>query len=259
MNLSLLFDYLRYLAASVTEHSIHSPFLFELTTKAIRTELPVRLQQKVEGCRKKQLKSKLSIEVTDLGTAYGGNRHYRRSISSIAKHSSKPLKYVELLYRLSSYLKPECILELGTSFGYSTLYLAAGNPAAKVITIEGCPNTAAIARQNFSECNFTNIQSITGNFDDMLPEILKNEKPGLVYIDGNHHYEATIRYFDTLLKYSGENTVLIFDDIYWSAGMKKAWYEIHSHPQVSASIDVFMFGLVFFRKGMTKQHFVVRY
>lgn len=259
MNLTLLVDYLRYLSVSVTEHGIHSPFIFKLTTEAIRTEVPISQQKKIEACRRKQLKSKATIEVTDLGTAYGGNRHYTRSISSIAKHSSKPLKYVELLSRLSSFLKPECILELGTSFGYSTLYLAAGNPSARVITVEGCPNTAAIARQNFTECGLTQIDSRIGNFDELLPGILKEVKPGLVYIDGNHQYEATLGYFKTLLSHSDENTVLIFDDIYWSAGMKKAWLEIQNHPQVSASMDVFMFGLVFFRKGMTKQHFVVKY
>lgn len=259
MNLTLLVDYLRYLSVSVTEHGIHSPFVFKLTTEAIRTEIPISQQKKIEACRSKQLKNKATIEVTDLGTAYGGNQHYSRSISSIAKHSSKPLKYVELLYRLSFFLKPECILELGTSFGYSTLYLAAGHPSAKVITVEGCPSTAAIARQNFSDCGFTQIESRIGNFDEALPEILKGIKPGLVYIDGNHQYEATINYFNTLFNHCNESTVLIFDDIYWSEGMKRAWLEIQQHPQVSASVDVFMFGLVFFRKGMTKQHFVVKY
>ncbi|MBL7929361.1 MAG: class I SAM-dependent methyltransferase [Bacteroidia bacterium] len=259
MNLALLFDYLHYLTVSVTEHGIHSPFVFKLTTEAIRTEIPVSRQQVIEACRRKQLQSKSSIEVTDLGTAYGGKRHYTRSIASIAKHSSKPLKYAELLFRLSSFLKPGCILELGTSFGYSTMYLSAGQALAKVITIEGCPNTAAIARKNFSECGFTQIDSRIGNFDDLLPEILKSIKPGLVYLDGNHQYEATLRYFSTFLSHADENTVLIFDDIYWSEGMKKAWMEIQMHPQVSASVDVFMFGLVFFRKGMSKQHFKVRY
>lgn len=259
MNLSLLPDYLRYLLISVTEHGIHSPFVYELTTKAIRTHLPISIQHKIEACRQRQWRNKSTIEVTDLGTAYGGNRHYIRSIASIARHSSKPLKYAELLYRLSFFFKPSCILELGTSFGYSAMYLAAGNPSAKVITIEGCPNTAAIAQQNFLDTGFRSIESLTGNFDDLLMQVLNDAKPDFVYIDGNHQYEATLRYFNTLFIHSDENTVLIFDDIYWSAGMKKAWQEIKSHPRVSASVDVFMFGLVLFRKGMTKQHFVVRY
>lgn len=259
MNLTLLLDYLRYQAVSVTEHGIHSPFIFELTTKAIRTKSVISHQHKIESCRRKQLKDASLIEVTDLGTAYGGNRHYSRSIGSIAKHSSKPLKYAELLYRVSNFFRPDCILELGTSFGYSTLYLAAGNPKAKVITIEGCHNTASIARQNFSECGFGHIDSIIGNFDEILTKKLKETSPDMVYVDGNHQYQATISYFNALLRQCREHSVLIFDDIYWSEGMKKAWKEVKEHPGVSATVDVFMFGLVFFRKGMIKQDFIVRY
>lgn len=259
MNLTLLFDYLYYLTISVSEHGIHSPFVFELTTKAIRTRMPVSRQEEIESCRRQQLKSKSAIEVTDLGTAYGGNRHYSRSIASIARHSSKPLKYVELLYRLSRYFKPNAILELGTSFGYSAMYLSAGHPSARVVTIEGCTNTATVARQNFKQCGFHQIELLVGNFDELLPEVLKSISPGLVYLDGNHQYQATINYFNMLISHCQEDSVLIFDDIYWSAGMKKAWKEIIAHRQVSASVDLFMFGLVFFRTGMTKQHFMVRY
>jgi predicted O-methyltransferase YrrM len=259
MNFKLMLEYLRYRACSVSEHSIHSPFIFDLTTQAIRTRDEITNQQKIEKCRKKQLADHSLIEVTDLGTAYGGNRHYRRSISSIARHSAKPLKYAQLLYRLSRFIKPDCIIEMGTSFGYSTMYLASGHPPARVITIEGCASTAAIAQKNFDDCGFSQIRLLVGNFDDLLPQLLAEHKPCLVFIDGNHQYEATLRYFNMLLQSCNENSVLIFDDIYWSREMKQSWQEIKMHPQVKATVDVFMFGMVFFRHGMTKQHFVIRY
>jgi hypothetical protein len=55
-----------------------------------------------------------------------------------------------------------------------------------------------------------------------------------------------------------EHTFLIFDDIHWSAEMERAWKEIKQHPEVQQTIDFFRVGMVFFRKGQVKQHFILR-
>ena len=77
--------------------------------------------------------------------------------------------------------------------------------------------------------------------------------PFLLYIDGNHTYEATIKYFELALTKKDENTVIIFDDIYWSAGMTKAWQEIKNKKEVLLSIDTFYFGMVFFRSEFVEK------
>ena len=128
-----------------------------------------------------------------------------------------------------------------------------------MITIEGCPNTAAVAGLNFRALGLDNVQLEVGNFDDILPGILKSQTQlDFVYIDGNHRKDATLNYFEWCLPKVHENSMLIFDDIYWSEGMKEAWAEIKRHPQVTVTVDLFWIGLVFFKKGQARQDFKLK-
>src|SRR5690606_193228 len=126
---------------------------------------------------------------------------------------------------------PSNIIELGTCLGLTTAYFSLACPDAKVLTIEGCPQTAGVAAENFKELNLPAIDLHVGNFDTLFPELLAaQEKIDVVYIDGNHLKEATLNYFHWCLPKVHEHTLLIFDDIYWSKGMKEAWEEIKAHP-----------------------------
>ena len=80
----------------------------------------------------------------------------------------------------------------------------------------------------------------------------------LAFIDANHKEEPTMRYFEQCLKLKTENSCFVFDDIYWSEEMKNAWERVKNHDEVSVSIDLFFVGLVFFRKGIMKQHFILK-
>jgi predicted O-methyltransferase YrrM len=166
-----------------------------------------------------------------------------------------------LMYRLAMYYKPQTIIELGTSLGITTAYLATGSPGADVYTIEGSAAINQVAKQHFRELGLKNIKDCVGNFDDKLPEILSRlQRVDLVYIDGNHRYEPTVHYFSQLLPHSGNDTILVFDDIHWSPEMEQAWEEIKSHPSVRCSVDLFFIGFVFFRAEFkVPRHFAVRF
>jgi predicted O-methyltransferase YrrM len=126
--------------------------------------------------------------------------------------------------------------------------------------MEGCPQTANIASENLKVLNAENVEIKVGDFNDNLPSILKKESEiDFVFIDGNHQEKATINYFETLLPKVHENTMIIFDDIYWSRGMQNAWKKIKQHPQVTLTIDLFWIGLVFFKTDRKKEHFKVRF
>ena len=126
--------------------------------------------------------------------------------------------------------------------------------------MEGCPETAEIAAEVILKAGTTGIRQIVGNFDDKLPAVIeKLERLDFVFVDGNHQKEATLRYFEWCLPKVHDGTLLIFDDIYWSDGMKEAWATIKAHPQVTVTIDMFWVGLVYFRKGQVKEDFRIRY
>ena len=152
-------------------------------------------------------------------------------------------------------------MELGTSLGITTAYLAAANANGKVFTIEGAPAIAKLARKNFDRLNLYNTKLIEGGFDSALPELLDTiKRVDFAFVDGNHRMEPTLRYFQLLLQYADEKTILVFDDIHWSEEMEAAWRQIQQHPAVTCTVDLFFLGLVFLRKDFkTKQDFTIRF
>ena len=251
-----------YLAASSGKgHGIHSPFVFDFVTKVLNDKNKFERSDQIEKLRTSLLHNKTSIEVEDFGAGSGIIKSKMRMIKHIAASSLKPKKYAMLLARIAKYYKLQTIIELGTSFGISTAYIASSNPMSKVYTLEGSENICNIAQNNFDKLDLQNISLIRGDFENTLPALLsKINKIDLVFIDGNHQKIPTINYFNWLLAKSTNESVFIFDDIHWSQEMEEAWKEIQQHPNVSLTVDLFFIGLVFFNNAFkVKQHFVIRY
>ncbi len=252
--------YILYFFSAKTRYDIHSPFVFGLVSRVIHDKSDKPVFHQIEGIRKKLARDHSRIEVRDFGAGFSGKKFKSLSIGFITKNSSKTAKYGRLLHRLTAFLKPSTMLELGTSVGLSTMYQATGAPAARMVTMEGCPNTGAIATRNFTELGLTNIELINGDFETTLPEFLA-QSPVLefVFIDGNHRKEAVLYYFNLCLEKSGSQTCLVIDDIYWSPGMQEAWLQIKENPRVSVTIDLFMMGIVFLNPELSKEDFIIRF
>ncbi|MBU3681861.1 MAG: class I SAM-dependent methyltransferase [Flavobacterium sp.] len=258
-------SYLRYLWQSKNEHGVHSPFVFNLVTQCLYDKKQYAEYAHLKDHRKLLLENKSTIEVTDFGAGSKVFKSNIRAINQIAKKAGISAKRAQLLYRIVKYLQPEYILEIGTSVGLGTAALALGNPTAKITTLEGCPNTSATANENFQNSKFhpetsgpnSNITFVNTEFESYLKN-LKPETIDFIYFDGNHSKKATIDYFNLLLPTTTNDTVWIFDDIHWSAGMEEAWEIIKNHPKVTVTIDTFQWGLVFFRTEQEKEHFTIR-
>lgn len=258
-NLTFAKDFLLHRLTSKNRHGLHSPFVYRLVDQVIYDKADKPVYNKIEQERDNLLTDNRSITVTDLGAGSHVNNNKQKKISAITLNALKPPKLAKLLYRLAASTKPKSIVELGTCLGITTLYLQAAAPNAKVYTLEGCPQTAGVAKEVFSRAGAKEIKVITGNFDDTLPDVIAGlDKLDFVYIDGNHQRDATLKYFEWCLPKVHEDTMLIFDDIYWSDGMKQAWAEIKANPQVTATIDLFWIGLVFFKTGRAKEDFKIK-
>lgn len=253
--------YVLHQITSGNRHDAHSPFLYNLLTDGIYTKEKSEQFKAIEERRQFLLRDHSHLAVTDFGAGSSINQKpVQRTVKEITSRFAKSPGFCRLLFKIVKYMKPEVIVELGTSMGLSTMYLAAGNPSAKVYTLEGCTETAKRAIQNFDACGYTNISCITGDFDSTLDPLLKKTgKLDLLFIDGNHTYEATLRYFRMALPYLSSKSVIIFDDINWSEGMQKAWHEIVSGKEVTLSVDFYIVGLTFFDSALSKQHFKMRY
>ena len=256
----LVFDYVGYYLSAKNRHGLQSTFVYNLNEAVWRKDAKNPIQYNIEQYRKSLKNDHSKIKVRDFGAGFSGKVYKELPISFITKRSSKPAKYARMLFRLVQHLKPQYLLEVGTSVGISALYQAMGNPNCKMITLEGCENTAALSEKGFKQFPDLDIEVLVGEFSSTIPlAISKMPRLDYVYLDGNHKLEPTLKYFEMCLEKAHEETVIIVDDINWSDEMKAAWIKICDHPRVTISIDVFMMGIVFLNKGFSKQHFVIRY
>ncbi len=255
--------YLRYVFRARNEHGLHSPFVFDLYSRIIRPDnasLPAFCP--IQTLRGELLASKTTIQVTDLGAGSRLGSSPERRVADIVKNAEKPARFGRLLYRLIRRLGAKTVVELGTSLGLTTAYLASATQAqgGRVVSFEGCPETAAVARQNLAHLAEKNVDIIVGNIDDTLaPQMAALGPVDLVFFDANHRHQPTLRYFETCLPNAHNDTCFVFDDIHWSAEMEHAWADVQAHPAVTVTIDLFWVGLVFFRKEQPKEHFVLRF
>ncbi len=264
LNLQGIFDqvyrYSKHWFFAGNEHDVHSPFVFKLLTEGVYSKTEIPEKNKIESIRSQLLSDKTSIDVVDLGagSSYDG-KVAARTIGEITRKFAKNAAYGSLLYRVVRFLQPQVMVELGTSLGISAMYQASANCNGYLYTLEGCPATADQARKIISENGFSNIEVITGHFDESLPALLKQLSGfDYLFIDGNHTLEATWNYFEIAKKYARENSVIIFDDINWSDGMRDAWKKVKQSDDVTITIDFYRLGLAFFNKGFSKQDFNLR-
>ncbi|GAB2985297.1 hypothetical protein GCM10027049_24830 [Mucilaginibacter puniceus] len=258
-NLTVVKDYVLYRLKAKTRHGTHSPFIYRLVDKVIYDFSAKKVYVEIEKLRKELLADDRKITITDLGAGSHVNNDRQKKISSIANSSLKSPKMAQLLYRLVADLQPQNIIELGTCFGVTSIYLQKAAPNAKVYTLEGCPQTAGVAKESFKKAGLNGIELTTGNFDNTLPGVIAGlDKLDFVFVDGNHQKQATLNYFEWCLPKVYDGTLLIFDDIYWSEGMKEAWVQIKAHPKVTVTIDLFWIGLVYFKTDQAKEDFVIK-
>lgn len=252
---------------AVTKYKVHSPFVFEWITEVLEDRRNYYAFDAIEALRKKMLQSNTAITLTDFGAGpngvFEGNKApvlRPTTLRKVVRRSGSDARQGARLFRLVNWLHPMHVLELGSSVGISTLYIskAAGNDA-RMTSLEGCPQSSAIARLNLQTLGVTNVEVITGAFSETLKNVVESYPTlDFVFFDGNHQEQPTLGYVEVCMSKVHENTLLVLDDVHWSPGMEAAWEKIKLHPQVTMTIDCGDFACVFFRKDFkTKQHFQI--
>lgn len=235
---------------------MHSPFVYDLVTKCFNDKTKYPEYETLKSHRKALQSDSSMVEMKDFGQGSRVFKGNARKVSAVVKNAGMRKKRQKLLFRMAKYFKSETILELGTSLGLGTVALSLSNEFSAINTVEGCPNTLSKAQEYFEKFNLHNIQI----HQELFSEFLENTSTqfDLIFIDGDHNGERTLGYFNSLLNKVHNDSLIIFDDIYWSKDMTVAWQKIIANEKVTVSIDTFQWGLVFFRKEQPKQHFVIR-
>jgi predicted O-methyltransferase YrrM len=258
---------LRHYFTANDQHGLHSPFVFDLYKNVIEKDSESPDFERIESIRAENRANQKMIHITDFGAGSVVNTSKIRKVKDIAQNSDKAPRLGRLFYRLVQYFDANYIFDLGTSLGFTTLYLMKAKPLACIYTFEGCPQTAKIAEQNFVKATGWNTalqpkhhHLVVGNIDQTLPQATADvPRIDFAFFDANHRYEPTVRYFETCVAKAHNGSLFVFDDIHWSPDMEAAWEYIKAHPQTTATIDLFSVGLVFFRKQQHKQNFILKW
>lgn len=261
INVHMAGRFVRYQLQALTRYELHSPFLFALEEEVLHDSRHYYAFDEIEFRRDQLLADSRVLTIQDFGAGSHTQRSPQRKVSDIARTSLITPHFGRIMFRLVNFLQPRTILEMGTSLGISSLYMAKAAPDAQLITLEGSTAIAEIARDQHEALQQQNIRIITGEFNNTLPEALTAlGSIDLAFIDGNHRLEPTIAYFEALKPYLHDGSVIVFDDIHWSPGMDAAWDAIRKDPRVTCSIDLFYKGIVAFKHEFRQpQHIVLRY
>ena len=248
--------YLTYFLNVVDEHSIQAPFAFQFYTKIRKLVKRGGPVMEIEKARTKFLHDNSLVVGQDLGA--GSRIKKSKTVSSVARYGISSKEECIFLHELAAMCKAKICVELGTSLGIATAYLAAVDAIKSIYTFEGDETLVATSNQLFQDLGIEKVQIIHGNIDDELPNILEQvSRIDLAIIDANHTGKALLRYADLLKGKMSENGVLFIDDIRWSTEMYRAWKKLVGFHEFTISMEFMNNGLLFLKKGMTKQHYVL--
>lgn len=251
-------SWLKYYVKAKTIYQVHSPLIYEMMQFILDEGRQYYVFDLIERERERLLADSSPIKRTDFGAGAHNQGNQVTTISKIAKRSLSTKWQCAVMFRLAELLEAKQILEMGTSLGISTLYLA-GNQNRRVTALEGDPALSKITSDLAHKLSYQNLHLYTGPFSETLPKVLDvGNSFDLIFMDGHHLYQPTIDYFSQIELITKEHTIVIIDDIHWSPCMQKAWKHIQQLEVVTQTIDLYYFGIVFFKKSfLEKQHHVI--
>jgi hypothetical protein len=250
---------LRFFLNAKTRYDLHSPFVAELAAQVLEDRRSFYAFSDIEIARHRWRFDREAIPASNLGAGSLVNAGGPRSAGDILHSSAVDAETGRRLFRLAHWQKPATLLELGTSQGISTAYLASADRQARVFSIEGNPPLAEKAKTHFAELGLENIEVTAGSFEERLPAVLKKmERVDLLFIDGDHRETALLQYARQCAAYRTDDSVFVIADIHWSDEMERGWAQLCALPEVTLSVDLFHFGLLFFKKEFReRQHLAI--
>jgi predicted O-methyltransferase YrrM len=251
-------SFIKFLSSSTNQYGIHSPFIYQFLIKCLYKKLPKGDLKTLKHNRNVVLNRQDYINVKDFGK---GSQHFstsRRQVKDMANKAGMSLHKSKLINKIVGYFNINSALELGTSVGLGSIAMATNHPNVKIETIEACPNTHNVAVENFNKLDLKQVYAVNNTFQQFFLQHKGDKFYDLIYLDGHHDKQATLEYFELLQKHIHENSLIILDDIYWSKDMREAWEELKKDKRVKVSIDLYFWGILFFRPGLSKQDFKIR-
>ena len=219
-------SYLKYLWQRKSEYSIHSPFVYDFMRKVLN----------------------------DSGTNRDYDTIYRigRLLDKRKYINYNLRKQSRLLYRMIRYFEPDSAVSFGSLTALNTAALALGHLQTKVYLEE-----SEDFLETLNSMGIVNVRLIQP--EEFDSEHFRKLNTGFVFFGRDSFEDDTWDYLADCMNYKTVDSVFVFEGIHHNRDMEDAWEEIKANEDVSVTIDLYCIGMVFFREGIEKQDFVLKY
>lgn len=233
-------------------HGIQSPFVYGFTTNITNNFWPYYAFDKIESLRKVQADnlSKLSIN--------GNNNIIKGYAAEIELSNVAEIRIGQTLFRIVDYIRANNILEIGTFFGIDTLYLSEARKMSNCVSITENLEMADFSKNILDKTNIDNIKIMACNLNEALKNTFGNSKADFVLFNVFGDLSQKIDYFNCCLSVKHSGTVFVIKHIHCNSQMESFWNIVKDDIEVSASIDMFNMGILFFRKDLEKKNYIIR-
>ena len=162
---------------------------------------------------------------------------------------SVPPLWGRFLLRLVRELEPVAALELGTAFGISSLFQAAGmelNDRGRMLTLDAAGEWGAVAVEGFEALGLERRVALrVGELGETLAPAAAEIAPvDFAFVDAEHEGPATRDHFEAMLPHLADRAVVVFDDVWEPREMREAWGAIRRHERVGEALSLGRMGIV---------------
>jgi len=179
------------------------------------------------------------------------------TIGLIGRRLSVRPRWGAFLHGLTRYTGAQRVLEVGTGYGISGLYLARGLlenfpvRTCLLITLEQESDRARYARNNFQRLGLKDITDVrAGDVTATLEAALKDIAPlNIAFIDGPRDEDTILRCVSQIKRRARPGTFIILTGIHSAPGMARTWRAVQHMPQIAATVDLWQWGLVLVGHG----------
>lgn len=245
-------QFIRHYVSSKSRHGTHSPFVYQLIESCFYSKQP-KLPKAYHEAFRELMKDQRVVE----GMDYGQGRKRSFSIARRVKSAAIPTFQAELLFRVVNFFDPKLVVELGSNVGKSLCAMALASDSTACIGVEGNKALVEVCKRQLKALEIQNATLNCDKFSLWLEYAPQNID--VVFIDGDHHRDATLNYVDSLMPKMSEKGVLILHDIYWSKGMQSAWQSLQKLYPQAVFIDLFFVGFILLGRPQAGESFKVRF
>ncbi len=186
-----------------------------------------------------------TVEVVDYGAGTAGDNAPIRRVADVYRRASSGPLWGRMMTGLVRGLQPRRVLELGTHLGVSAAHIAGALrrnaqeldaealpvPPGRLVTLEGAPELAALARRNLAALGHDEARArvVVGPFDETLESVCASDGPfDLVFIDGHHERDAALSYVEAVRPFLAPGAVVVLDDVEPGRPVRKAYQALRA-------------------------------